>query len=57
MDNGCTPLHTAAGQKNIEIAELLIHAGANKHIKTKKGKTPLDTAKAKGHRDILNLLR
>ena len=41
---GDTPLHRAAYFGNIEMVQLLLKKGANKHLKNKKGRTPANLA-------------
>ncbi|KAK6520082.1 Palmitoyltransferase zdhhc13 [Arthrobotrys conoides] len=45
---GDTPLHIAAANSNLEGIKILLECGANRSIKNKKGKRPLDIAKAVG---------
>jgi ankyrin repeat protein len=54
--NGYTALHDAIWQNNIATAEVLINAGANFHIKSNSGETPLDFAKSKNRKEIVLLI-
>jgi ankyrin repeat protein len=54
--NGYTALHDAVWQNNIETARALIEAGANLHIKSHTGETPLEFAKSRNHREIVALI-
>jgi len=51
-----TALHAAALAGRAEAARLLLEAGADLNAKDKKGKTPLDLAKAKDHTAVADLL-
>ncbi len=52
-----TALMCAAKSGNIEIAKLLLEAGANVENKTRRGRTALDKAIKAGHKDVANLIR
>jgi ankyrin repeat protein len=54
--DGSTPLHEAATHGRLEIARLLVEHGANLDIEDNEGRTAVQIAMAKGHRDIVNLL-
>jgi hypothetical protein len=56
-DSGSTPLHTAAWQGNVAIAELLIAGGAKVNAKNDMDKTSLDWAIEQGHPDVAKLIR
>lgn len=47
-----TPLHSAAARGNREMVEKLLAAGADRHRKTKDGKTAADLARQYGHAEI-----
>ena len=53
---GHTPLHHAAYDGYNEIVELLIAKGADINPKNNQGKTALDEAIEKGHKEIEKLL-
>jgi len=53
---GTTALHLAIDNNNIKLATLLIKAGASLSIHKKDGQTPLDLAKAKGNKAIIDLI-
>jgi|TARA_B110000240_G_C13130472_1_gene296599 ankyrin repeat protein len=52
-----TPLHYAARDEHMEIAELLISKGADVNGKSDGGNTPLDGAIVNKHTEIAGLLR
>lgn len=54
--NGYTALHDAIWQNNVETARVLIEAGANLHLKSQSGETPLDMAKAHQRQEIVALI-
>jgi ankyrin repeat protein len=54
--NGYTALHDAVWQNNIETARVLIEAGANLHIKSNTGETPLAFAKSRHHQELVTML-
>ena len=54
-NDGNTPLHTAVQYSNIESIKTLLELGANKSIKNKQGKTPIDIVKEKKKNEIMEL--
>lgn len=54
--NGYTALHDAVWQNNVGVAEVLINAGANLHIQSNSGETPLEFARSKGHTKIAQMI-
>ncbi|KAI8752888.1 transient receptor potential cation channel subfamily A member 1 [Biomphalaria glabrata] len=55
-NQGSTPLHTAALYKHLEIARMLIEAGANLMSRDKEQCTPLHHAASGGNFELVNLL-
>ena len=56
--NGNTPLHDAAGLTyDSKCLELLLSKGANIEIVNKRGKTPIDTARAQGAKKNIAILK
>jgi ankyrin repeat protein len=55
--NGYTALHDAIWQNNVDTAEVLIEAGVNLSLRSLSGETPLDFARAKGRKEIANLIQ
>ncbi len=53
---GTTPLHLAADQGNIQIATLLLNAGAAVNLQNNEGQTPLHLAIIKDSLEMANLL-
>ncbi|KAF8834090.1 ankyrin, partial [Paxillus ammoniavirescens] len=51
-----TPLHSACYAGHINIVELLLKKGADPHVRTKWGKTPLDIAHREGQHVIVAML-
>ena len=45
-ETGATPLHTAAGTANIDVANVLLSASHDVNSKNNKGKTPFDVARS-----------
>ncbi|HVU10872.1 MAG TPA: ankyrin repeat domain-containing protein [Phototrophicaceae bacterium] len=54
--NGYTALHDAIWQNNVEVARLLIDAGANLTLRNHDGQTPLDFAKARHATPIIAMI-
>jgi ankyrin repeat protein len=54
---GWTPLHGAAGNGALGIAEGLLGSGADPEAPGPKGETALDLALARGHHEVAELLR
>ena len=54
--NGYTALHDAIWQGHVDTARVIIDAGANLALKNHNGETPLQFAKAKGHREIDDMI-
>ena len=53
QDNyGNTPLHAACEDGSVEVAKLLISAGANQYIENREEKKPLEVAKPQVARAI-----
>jgi cytohesin len=52
-DNRSTPLHLAALNGRLDVVQLLIEKGAEINPKTKKGQTPLDLARKKAIKELL----
>ena len=58
QDNeGETPLHLAAISGNSRVGRLLLLKGANKNIRDKKGRIPMDIAIAKNSTDFKEMLK
>lgn len=58
LDNArITALHFAAQNNFIEIAKLLLMAGADPNCETDEGETPLNIAKQHHHKEMIQLLR
>ncbi len=55
-DASVTPLHYAAQSNTLEIAKLLIAAGANCLAETDDRQTPIQIAKLYGHLEMIKLL-
>jgi len=51
-----TALHFATEKNHVEIARLLLQAGANKNAKSRRGRTPLDVARRKDLQIMVTLL-
>jgi ankyrin repeat protein len=56
MIDGCTPLHIACENGHIEVARLLVEAGADKDKVSTDGSTPLYVACEQGHIEVVQLL-
>jgi ankyrin repeat protein len=56
QQNDVTALHESAHNNTPDIARALLKAGANKHLKTKDGKTAMDFAKEIDAKEIMDLL-
>ena len=54
---GSTPLAEAMPNGNIEIAKLLLAAGADPSVPNKHGETAHDIAAARKHKELQSLLR
>ncbi|XP_071050195.1 ARF GTPase-activating protein Git isoform X2 [Onthophagus taurus] len=52
-EKGTTPLHVAAKKNQVLQAELLVVYGADPTYPDLHGKTPIDYAKQKGHKDLM----
>ena len=52
---GRTPLYIAIYKKNVDVAKLLVQAGANPNIKNKNGKSPKILAKSMGLTEVFNV--
>ncbi|EGD72606.1 GTPase [Salpingoeca rosetta] len=50
-----TPLHVACRHNHAAVVQLLLQKGANITTKNNKGQTPLDVAKASGHKAITSM--
>ena len=50
---GNTPLHLACEDGEVEVAKILISAGANQYIQNKEEKKPLELAKPQIARAIM----
>jgi ankyrin repeat protein len=54
QDNyGNTPLHAACEEGSVDVAKILISAGANQYLENKKKQKPLEMAKPQIARAIL----
>jgi hypothetical protein len=51
-----TPLHEAAETGDLELARLLLRLGADPHIRSEWGATPLESARQRGHEAVAGLL-
>jgi uncharacterized protein len=54
--NGYTALHDAIWQNNVEVVKVLLAANADLSIRSQDGKTPLDFARSKNHKEIVALI-
>ena len=55
-DRGRTPLHSAAGNNHLKLAELLISSGAEVNAKNEDGNTPLHWAAYRDSLEVAKLL-
>ena len=55
-NNGCTPLHGAAGEGHIEVCKFLLEIGAEKNPRDNRGWTPLHWAAKNGHAEVCKLI-
>lgn len=53
---GCTALHEASGQNNVEICEMLLKAGAKHNLTNMYGISPLFNAAQSGQLAALRVL-
>ena len=53
---GSTPLHEAAKAGSSVMVSSLLHYRADEHVQNHAGKTPLDLAKAKRHKEVVEIL-
>jgi ankyrin len=53
---GSTPLHEAAKAGSSVMVSSLLHYRADQHVQNHAGKTPLDLAKAKRHKEVVEIL-
>jgi len=51
-----SPLMVATYANNIEIVKILLNLGANPNIREGEGETPIEVAREKGFKEIVNLL-
>ncbi|KAJ3319573.1 hypothetical protein HDV06_006221 [Boothiomyces sp. JEL0866] len=56
-NDGITALHAAAIDNQLEVVQLLLHHGANVHLRDKFGRSPLFNAVFFHHKEIAHLLR
>ena len=56
QQNDVTPLHAAAHNNSPAIAKALLKAGADKHLKTKDGKSAMDFAKEADAKEVIDIL-
>ena len=54
--HGSTPLHYAVMAGNLMMVSDLVDIGANEYARNRAGKTPLDLAKAKRNKEMVNIL-
>lgn len=54
--NGYTALHDAVWQNNVDTAQVLIDAGANLHVTSNSGQTPLEFAQSRRHTAIAAMI-
>ncbi|KAK1265357.1 hypothetical protein QJS04_geneDACA010641 [Acorus gramineus] len=53
--NGWTAMHRAAANGDLDMVVALLEMGADCEIPTVRGQTPLDVARDKGHREIVEM--
>ena len=56
-NDGDTPLHWAAWNNYLEVAQLLISSGAEVDVENNAGNTPLRWAAFNGHQEMVELLQ
>ncbi|QLH43873.1 MAG: ankyrin repeat domain-containing protein [Coxiellaceae bacterium] len=56
IEDGLTPLHFAAAYNAVNIASVLIAAGAKVNVKNDYDETPLDIARLSDYTELVNLL-
>lgn len=54
--HGSTPLHSAVMAGNLMMVSDLVDVGVNEYARNRAGKTPLDLAKAKRNKEMVNIL-
>ena len=54
--NGYTALHDAIWENHVDTARVIIEAGADLTLKSHRGETPLDFARAKRRSEIVTLI-
>ena len=54
--HGCTPMHCAVRNEEVECAELLLRAGSHTTTENRSHETPLDTAVFNGNVDMVRML-
>ena len=57
MDDGATPLYTAAQKGHIQVVNALLRAGANQNLANDDGDTPLSVAQLNGHTEIVQAVQ
>lgn len=55
-ERGMTPLHVAVKAGNVMMVSGLVDVGASEHFRNQIGKTPLDLAKGKKNKEMINIL-
>lgn len=56
VENGWTPLHTAAGRGHADMIKLLLVYDADIALKNNEGQTPVETALSAGNQHIVDIL-
>jgi L-asparaginase/Glu-tRNA(Gln) amidotransferase subunit D len=51
-----TPLHVAVDELSVEAADMLCHLGGNVHARDRFGNTPLESARASCHTELIAIL-